>query len=305
VSPVARAGGEILVVGDVMVDVVAVPHGPLQHGSDTPASTRVLGGGSAANTACWLGHLGRPVRLVVAVGDDSAGRAAVADVEVHGAAVEAWIDPHAATGTCVALVDPDGERTMLPDRGANDVLPPDHVESVLAARPPAWLHLSGYALLGEGSRPAGLAAIRAARSTGTPFSVDAASAAPLREVGAEAFLDWMAGAALLFANDDELVALGGEVAVLRVVSALVAKHGSRGATWTDGGDRHERPAVATAVVDTVGAGDAFDAGYLAGVLSEADPLGCLRSASDAAAQAVSRMGARPPRPSSERSPGTG
>jgi ribokinase len=305
VSPPGRIRGEILVVGDVMVDVVVVPHGPLQHGSDTPASTRVLGGGSAANTACWLGHLGQPVRLVVAVGDDSAGRAAVADVEVHGAAVEAWTDPHAATGTCVALVDPDGERTMLPDRGANDALPPGHVAAAITTRPPAWLHLSGYALLGEGSRPAGLAALGAARSTGIPCSVDAASAAPLREVGPEAFLDWIAGAALVFANDDELDALGGEAAVLRAVGAVVAKHGSRGATWTDGRDRHEHRSVAATVVDSVGAGDAFDAGYLAGVLHEADPLGCLRSASDAAAQAVSRTGARPPRPASERPPRPG
>jgi ribokinase len=300
VTPTDRAGGEVLVIGDVMVDVVVVPHGPMQHGSDTPASTRVLGGGSAANTACWLAHLGRPARLVAAVGDDSAGRAAVADVEAHGASVVAWVDPAAATGTCVALVDPDGERTMLPDRGANDALPPGHVEAALAAHPPDWLHLSGYALLGEGSRPAGLSAISAARSTGIRFSVDAASAAPLREVGPETFLDWIVGAALVLANDDELVALGGEAAVLRVASALVVKHGSRGATWTDGRHRHEHRSVAATVVDSVGAGDAFDAGYLDGVLREADPPGCLRSGSDAAAQAVGRTGARPPRPPSER-----
>jgi ribokinase len=295
VSPAEREV-EVLVVGDVMVDVVVVPHGPLQHGSDTPASTRVLGGGSAANTACWLGHLGHPVRLVVAVGDDSTGPGALADVEVHGVVTEAWVDPDAATGTCVVLVDPDGERTMLPDRGANDVLPAAHVETALAARPPAWLHLSGYALLGEGSRPAGLAAVGAARSAGIPFSVDVASAAPLRGVGAEAFLGWIAGAALVFANDDELAALGGEAPVLEVAEALVVKHGAQGATWTDGHGRHRSRAVEVEVADTVGAGDAFDAGYLAGALSGADPLGCLEAAGEAAARAVSRTGARPSRP---------
>lgn len=294
-SQVPATAGEVLVVGDLMVDVVVVPSGPLQHGSDTPASTRVLGGGSAANTACWLGHLGHPVRLVVAVGDDSAGPGALADVEAHGVTVAAWVDPHAATGTCVALVDPDGERTMLPDRGANDVLPPGHVTEVLAAHRPAWLHLSGYTLLGEGSRPAALAALDAAASVGITVSVDVASAAPLREVGADAVLGWIDGVALVFANDDELDALGGEAAVLRAVDTLVVKHGARGATWTDGSSRYDVAAIDVSVVDAVGAGDAFDAGHLAGALAGGDPLECLRSGARAAARAVARAGARPPR----------
>jgi ribokinase len=288
--------GEVAVVGDVMVDVVAVPAGPLNHGSDTPSTNRILGGGAAANTACWLGHLGTPVHLVMAVGDDAAGRTAADDVAVHGVAVEAWVDPEAATGTCVVLVDRTGERTMLPDRGANDVLPPHHVEQVIEAVRPAWLHLSGYALLGEGSRPAGLAAAAAARAGGVPWSVDAASSAPLREVGADAFLGWVEGATVVFANDDEVAALGGEAAILAVADQLVAKHGARGSSWTDGRTRHHHDPAEVDVIDTVGAGDAFDAGYLAAAVTGADPGACLAGGTRAAAQVLVRPGARPPRP---------
>jgi len=79
---------DVLVVGDLNVDVVVRHEGPLHHGSDTPSTIEMLGGGSAANTACWLASTGRPVRLVAAVGDDALGRAALADLERAGVTVE-------------------------------------------------------------------------------------------------------------------------------------------------------------------------------------------------------------------------
>jgi len=144
---------EVVVVGDLMVDVVVVPDGPLQHGSDTPSAIRTIGGGSAANTACWLAAAGRTVRLVAAVGDDAAGRIALADLEATGVEFAGTVEPQRPTGTCVALVDATGERTMLPDRGANDALSPTAVERALG-RASGWVHVSGYALLGPGSHPA-------------------------------------------------------------------------------------------------------------------------------------------------------
>ena len=207
----------VVVVGDLNLDVVVRPEGPLQHGSDTPSTIEMLGGGSAANTACWLAATGRTVRLVAAVGDDALGRAALGQLEQAGVGFAGQIVPGVATGTCVVLLDETGDRTMLPDRGANDALQPDVVEAALATGA-AWLHLSGYALLGERSQPAAIAAANAARAGRIPWSVDAASAAPFRAVGSDRFLSWIDGCDLLFANDDELAALGGE-ARARVAAA--------------------------------------------------------------------------------------
>lgn len=270
---------EIVVVGDLLVDVIVRPHGPVVAGSDSAASVRLSGGGSAANTACWLASIGRTVRLVAAVGDDMLGRHALAEIESSGVEFAGEVDPTRPTGTCVVLVDSNGERTMLPDRGANDGLSPAAVDSTLHDGP-GRVHLSGYTLLHDGSRAAGLAAL-----TGTRVSVDASSAAPLEAVGADRFLGWVDGCDLLFANEDEIEVLGGVANVLRSAGAVVVKRGAAGATWTDGRAIETVPALAVDVVDTIGAGDAFAAGFLDGGLTRACEL---------AARAVSQPGGRPP-----------
>lgn len=286
--------GDVLVIGDLMVDVVAAPVGPLRHGSDVRARVRTSGGGSAANTACWLATLHQPVRLVAMVGDDPAGAGAVAELEAAGVEFAGAVLLGVATGTCVVLVDADGERTMLPDRGANGHLTEAAVLGALADRP-AWVHLSAYSLLDEGSRPAALAGLAAARETGIPVSVDASSAAPLADVGGTRFLDWVAGAQVLFANDDELTALGGHEPCLRHVAAVVGKHGPGGASWIEPGRRASAPASASQVVDTVGAGDALDAGVIHARCHGASPAGALVAGVELAARAVATLGARPPR----------
>lgn len=285
--------GEVLVVGDLLIDVVVVPSGPLEHASDVPSRVRAGGGGSAANTACWLASTGCPTALVAMVGDDAMAPGARADLERAGVTFAGAVAPGAATGTCVILVDPDGERTMLPDRGANDRLDPDLVVAALDDRRPAWLHLSGYTLLDEGSRPAGLAALERARALGVPMSVDASSAGPLRHVGAATFLGWIEGIRLLFANDDEVAAVGGLDVARPHVEVVVAKHGPRGVSWVAGDATATVPAVPTTVVDTVGAGDALDAGVIGAVLAGATPEAALRAGTVLAARAVARPGARP------------
>lgn len=284
--------GDIVVIGDVMVDVVVVPSGPLVHGSDTRADIRSVGGGSAANTACWLAALGRSVRLVAAIGDDTLGHGALDELEASGVAFVGSVDATRSSGSCIVIVDADGERTMLPDRGANDALPVAAVEVALADRP-AWLHLSGYTLLDDGSRPAALAAIAIARDEAIPFSVDASSASPLLQVGGARFLDWVRGCEVVFANDDELAALDGPPAVLRRAAVLVAKHGPAGASWITAEGSHTVPAAPAVLVDSVGAGDALDAGVIDAVLRGADPRSALEAASLVAARSVARPGARP------------
>ena len=283
----------VLVVGDLMVDVVAVHKDPIAPGSDTAARIRLAGGGSAANTACWLASLGEAdVQLLAARGHDHLGLVAEADLVAAGVTFVGPVLTDAPTGTCVVLVDANGERTMLPDRGANDRLPLSAVIGGLDPMP-GWVHLSGYAILHEGSRNAGRAALSAGVAGGATVSIDAASTAPIEAVGAEAFLQWIEGASLVFANDDEVEALGGVKAVLEHVGAVAVKHGAAGATWTDGRSSVTTEGLPVDAIDSTGAGDAFAAGWIASLRLRGDPKEALAEAVRCGATAVTTVGARP------------
>lgn len=256
----------LVVLGDLMVDVIAQVDGPLARGSDTPARVSVMGGGSAANVAAWAAALGTPVALVCRVGDDDRGRAAIA--ELRGVDVRATVDPERPTGTCVVLVERGGERTMLPDPGANDA---PLREIPLGEH----LHVAGYALLRDGPRASALAAMERARRAGMSVSVDPSSWALIRE-GAIPDVD------LLLPNEREAEVLGER-------SGVVVKLGAAGARW---GEVHV-PAEPVEVVDTTGAGDAFAAGLLCARLAGADRRASLEAGCAAAARVVAQVGARP------------
>ena len=291
---------DVVVVGDVMVDVLAAMSGPLARGSDTPSAVTTAGGGSAANVAVWLAAQGVPTSYVGRVGDDALGRESVAALTDCG--VTAWVstEPDLTTGTCIVLVEPGGERSMLPDAGANATLTAADLPQ-RAFRPGGHLHLSGYTLLNPGSRDAGLAALSMAAAADMTVSVDPSSAAPLAELGAARFLSMTRGVDLLLANRDEAAVLAGtsdpHLAAQQLGDTyreVVVKLGADGAMWQQGFIGASAPAErGVEVVDTTGAGDAFAAGFLASWLLHPEPETALAAGCRLAARAVSRVGARP------------
>jgi ribokinase len=271
----------LVVYGELMVDIVVRPSGPLARGSDTPAEIALGGGGSGANVAAWAASLGAPVALVCRVGDDERGRAAVDELRRGGVDVRATVDGERPTGTCVVLVEPGGERTMLPDPGANDA--PATFPEDLAGR---HLHVSGYSLLRPAARPGALAAIERARAAGMTVSIDPASWALIRP-------GLIPDADVLLPNEREAAILAGDDSP--ATREIVVKLGAAGASWTDGRALVRVPAEPVDVVDTTGAGDAFAAGFLVARLQGAGPREALAAGCRVAARAVSGVGARPPR----------
>ncbi len=303
---VARApaeGGRVVVLGDVMTDVLVRVDDPLALGSDTAAHVQTRQGGAGANVAAWLAARGCPCVFVGRIGDDPFGREAADVLQRAGVLAHLPVDAELATGTVVVLVGADGERTMLPDAGANSAL--DEADLPLAALAAArWLHVSGYTLLNPGSRPAGCAALAAARAGAVPTSVDVASAAPLEALGGKEFLRLTDGVDLVFCTLDEAEVLVGSRDPATVLARLTAtyrqvvlKLGSLGATWaTDGAEPVLVPAAAAVgpVVDSTGAGDAFAAAYVAAAVDGVEVAGALRTACQVAASVVTQVGARPP-----------
>ena len=299
--------GRVAVLGDLVTDVVAVLSGPPAPDTDTAAAIRFTGGGQAANTAAWLAWHGVPVTLLATVGADAAGTARLAELRAAGVDCPLPPRPDAPTGTVIVLAE-GGRRTMVTDRGASLLLDPDEVALALAAAGAVHLHLSGYPLLDDRSREAGLRALATARELGLTVSVDAASAAPLRQVGGAAFLSWVRGVDLLLANVDEAAVLAGDrdgdpagdpaeqarALATELGTAVVVKLGGAGAVWADlDGSVASAPAPAATVIDPTGAGDAFAAGLLATRLASGEAMACLTAAAAAGARAVALVGARP------------
>jgi ribokinase len=289
--------GSIVCVGDLMVDVLARLPGPLAVGSDTPAPVSFGHGGSAANTASWLGFLDAPVVFAGRVGNDPFGDDAVSALRAAGVRTRVAVDRQLPTGVCLVLVGPDGERTMIPSAGANGALAAADLAGLVGAGD--QLHLSGYSLLHEGSRAAARSLLGQARAVGAGISVDAASAAPIRSAGAAAFLGWLPAGTLLIANADELAALttSGDPAELPARGlTVVIKDGPDGARIADERGVRRIATTPVPVLDSTGAGDAFAAGLLAAIRAGADLATAVREGNRIAALALGTIGGRPPHP---------
>ena len=201
----AAAAPRILVVGDLMIDTIVKPEGPIARGSDRRAAIVDRPGGSAANQAVWLAHFGAAVDFVARVGAADQRRE-TARLRRAGVAPHLVGDARRETGRLIALVDPSGERSFLTDRGANLALCARDLPDALVDGA-AMIHLSGYSFFVPGPREAVMGLI--ARAAGRPVGVDPASAEFLREVGPENFLAWTRGATMLFPNAEEAAVLAG------------------------------------------------------------------------------------------------
>jgi sugar/nucleoside kinase (ribokinase family) len=273
----------VCALGDLLLDVVVVP----EAAAATPAlergaETAVGAGGQAANVAAWAAALGADARFVGKRGSDAGGEVALREVAARGVEV---VGPAAEgrNGVVVSLVDADGGRTMISDRGVAPALRAEELE-IAWFRGCDWLHLSGYSLFASPIDEAAAKAAGAVRAQGGRLSIDLSSASAIEAFGADRLRTRLEllSADVVFANEDEERALGGPAPA----RATVLKRGADGIVLrTDGGEA-ELDAFPVEVVDTTGAGDALAAGYL---------VGGPDLALEAAARCVAQLGAMPPR----------
>ena len=289
----------VLVVGDVMTDVIVVPEGPIVKGSDRRATVRSRPGGSGANQAVWLGAMGANVTFAARVGADDK---LMYENYFRGLGVVPVLsgDRELPSGVLVTIVDPDGERSFLTDRGANLNLSPADIDDSLLDDI-GMVMVSGYSFFAPGPRAAVQALFAAAKARGIVVAVDPASVGFLVEVGAAQFLAWTSGADAIFANESEAEALTGVIGHKAQMQALgshyetvLIKRGRLGAAIGGrNGIRVELPAPEVTVVDSTGAGDAFAAGFIAARLAGAGEAEALARAIEAGAKAVQSIGGQP------------
>jgi sugar/nucleoside kinase (ribokinase family) len=243
----------VSVIGDALLDVHAAPSTTPRPGEDVPARVRLSPGGQGANLAVRLARRGVPVTLICALADDVAGRVVRAALEADGVTLHA-IEAD-ATGVVVVLVDDRGDRTMLSQR----------VPFAAAAEPAAsdWLLVSGYVLL----EPAGEDMARSVAGT-AGRRVLVGCAVPDDRAAA-----WRSAAMAL--APDLVVMNAGEADRLGIEGAHgIAVTDAGGATATIGmASADVRVPPGSEAVDTTGAGDAFAAALVSGLLDAEWPPG--------------------------------
>ncbi|MFJ6728984.1 carbohydrate kinase family protein [Streptomyces sp. NPDC091281] len=273
---------DLLVIGDANPDVIIGPvTAPLDFGQREQLVDHgvMTLGGSAAITACGAARLGLGVAFAGRVGDDEAGRYVRDRLAARGVDVDALhLDPALSTPLTVSVTRGEGRAIVtaagtLPRIAATDV----PAELLAAAR---HVHSASFFLMP--ALAAGLAGLfRAARAAGATTSLDT-NDDPAGQWASPALTEVLAETDLLLPNAQEARRLAGvpEEAGLagtarlltRRGPAVAVKDGAAGALYDDGTTAVHRAAQPVADVrDTVGAGDSFDAGFIAARLRGLPP----------------------------------
>lgn len=308
-------------MGDALVDVIAtcdddflerfsLPKGAMQLLDEQAAlalydamgTAREMSGGSAANSMAGAAAMGANVAFVGQVANDQLGAIFTHDMRALGVQFDTPpLEGGPATGRCLILVTPDGERTMNTCPGAAHHLVPEAVDAK-AVRSATILYLEGYLFGPEKSRAAMIRAIDIAHEANrtVAFTLSESVCLPGRK---EPLQQLIAGGGidLIFANESEALQLAGaadlDSAIERLrgqVKTLVFTRGPAGALAYEDETKTEVPAISVpVVVDTTGAGDLFAAGFLA-ARCKGHPIDRqLMTGGIAAAEIITHFGARP------------
>jgi 2-dehydro-3-deoxygluconokinase len=259
-------------------------------------------GGAESNVAVGLARLGVPVTWMGRLGDDALGRLIERQLRAEGVNAAATHDPTAPTALMLKERPAVGSSAVSYYRAgsAGSRLAPEHLD-VARIREARILHITGItAALGAGPRAALDAAIDAAIDGGTIVSFDVNHRSRLwsHATAAFAYREIAARADVVFAGDDEAELLTGEREPAAQAAAIIelgptqaiVKLGAEGAYALADGHAMEQPAFPVHAVDTVGAGDAFVAGYLAELLAGASLNERLRTAAACGAIACTAPG---------------
>jgi sugar/nucleoside kinase (ribokinase family) len=256
-------------------------------------------GGSACNVLAGCANLGLGAAFIGCTGDDDLGEFMRMSLAVQGVDARLIVRQQTPTGRVLAMVTPDAQRTFRTCLGAAATLSAAEVspDSFAGAR---FVVMEGYSCY-DHSLVRAIAL--AARQAGAELVLDFASHEVVRAnqpVLAELMAQGLVGGAIL--NQDEAAAwsAGDPRAALDEIAPLVrfaaVKLGADGAWLRRGGEKLHTPGIPAKAIDTNGAGDAWLAGLLAGLVRGCPLDVCGELAARAGAAAVEVVGAQVPRP---------
>jgi ribokinase len=252
-------------------------------------------GGSAANAIVGLARLGCKVGFVGKAGFDREGEMQVKEFRKEGVDIDGILRSETGkSGTVMGFVDKRGQRALYISSGLNDTLDLSEIKLDYASST-KFLHLTSFV----GDLP-----FRAQKKLlgllprEVKISFDPGALYARR--GMAQLEPFIRRAHVMMPNSVELEQITGEtdyvagadVLIERGVKIVAVKLGKRGAYVTDGRQRNVLDAFEAEVVDTTGAGDAFCAGFLYGLLNHKDLYDCGKFGNFVASKKVTEMGAR-------------
>jgi ribokinase len=259
-------------------------------------------GGSAANTTIGLARLGCKVGFIGKVGCDREGDLLLKDFQAEGVDTAGTNrTEQGKSGSVMGFVDKKGARALYVDPGVNDTITLDDVNTRYAARA-RFLHLTSF--VGETSFQTQKKLLDALPET---VKVSFDPGALYARKGYAAVEPLLRRTYVLMPNAIEIGLLTGKLDYCKAADLMVGqgvkivavKLGANGCYITDGHERHLIEAPNVKVVDTTGAGDAFCAGFLYGLINEKSLEECGRLGNLVASRCIMQMGARAGLPSTE------
>jgi 2-dehydro-3-deoxygluconokinase len=266
-------------LGEGLAVLVSESPGPAEHANEL----RVGVGGAEVNLAIGLARLGHRVTWVGVVGDDPWGRRVGRELRAEGVEAHVRIDPFAFTGAYLRerRTEAMARATYLRRGSAGSHLEPDDVKD-LDFQPGDVVHLSGVtAALSETAFNAWVTAAHRAREAGAHVNLDVnyRSALTTPDASREAFDQISTTISTVMASTDEAEVVTGRAAkdpreaalalreVLGAEADIVIKNGAAGSLHLASDDSVTTgAALPVTICDIVGAGDAFAAGYLSGLI---------------------------------------
>lgn len=283
-------GGRIVTFGETMALLHPPEMGSLAHATRLDLGT----GGAESNVAIALSRLGTAVTWVGRVGADSLGERVLRELRAERIDVRAVVDDGAATGLMIKERRTSGVTRIHYYRtgSAGSRLTPRDLDDARIADA-ALVHVTGItAGLSPTAAETVDVAMAAASEASVPvsFDVNHRSALWVGKDAAAAYRRIVASADIVFAGLDEArMIVGRDLGAAEAAEAIadlgprqvLVKLGEHGCLARIEGVLHERPAARVRVIDTVGAGDAFVAGYLAELVA-GEPTGARLSTAIAA-----------------------
>lgn len=250
---------------------------------------KVSGGGSGANVAVNACKLGVPSGVIGNVGTDRHGAFLLEELRSFGVDTSQTLRMHGASGLSVILIDRNGEVEVIEDYGVADRRRRIDEKYVRAAE---FLHMSGCSIHHLESASA------AASKEGLPISFDPGRAAS--KLGERKLSKVLSRTDYLIVNRREIAALTRREDTYHACEELSEKYGltciikqGKGDTLLIGNRLHKKiPPFRVKCVDTIGAGDAFCAGFITGVLEKKSLPSAVRFANAVAAAKVLFRGAQ-------------